>query len=65
MVKSIDTVLAQIALEGCRSLYYCRDSNQPRVEVPNLIDLKTLYTQERNNWYHSNRSCFYIRQTFA
>jgi hypothetical protein len=40
MVKSIDTVLAQIALED--ALYYCWDSNQSKVEVPNLIDLKTL-----------------------
>jgi hypothetical protein len=27
--------------------YHCWDSNKPRVEVPNLIDLKHVLSQER------------------
>jgi cystathionine beta-lyase/cystathionine gamma-synthase len=45
MVKSIDTVLAQIALEDAIP-YIIEIPTNPRVEVPNLIDLKMLF-QER------------------
>jgi hypothetical protein len=41
MVKSIDTVLAQIALEAMPYIIAEIPTN-PRVEVPNLIDLKML-----------------------
>jgi hypothetical protein len=45
MVKSIDTVLAQIALED--AIYIIAEiPTNPRVEVPNLIDQNAL-TQER------------------
>jgi hypothetical protein len=41
MVKSIDTVLAQIALEDA-FLILLQRFQPTRVEVPNLIDLKML-----------------------
>jgi hypothetical protein len=46
MVQSIDTVLAQIANEDAVP-YIIADSNKPKVEVPNLIDLKNVLSQER------------------
>jgi hypothetical protein len=41
MVQSIDTVLTQIALEDAVP-YIIEIPTNPRVEVPNLIDLKML-----------------------
>jgi cystathionine beta-lyase/cystathionine gamma-synthase len=47
MVQSIDTVLAQIALEDAVPYIIAEIPTNPRVEVPNLIDLKNALSQER------------------
>ena len=47
MVQSIDTVLAQIALEDAVPYIIAEIPTNPRVEVPNLIDLKNALSKER------------------
>lgn len=47
MVKSIDTVLAQIALEDAVPYIIAEIPTNPRVEVPNLIDLKNALSKKR------------------
>ena len=47
MVQSIDSVLTQIALEDAVPYIIAEIPTNPRVEVPNLIDLKNALTQER------------------
>jgi hypothetical protein len=47
MVQSIDTVLAQIANEDAVPYIIAEIPTNPRVEVPNLIDLKNVLSQER------------------
>jgi hypothetical protein len=46
MVQSIDTVLAQIANEDAVPYIIAEIPTNP-VEVPNLIDLKNVLSQER------------------
>jgi hypothetical protein len=41
--KSIDTVLTQIALEDAVPYIIAEIPTNPRVEVPNLIDLKKCF----------------------
>lgn len=47
MVQSIDTVLAQIAIEDAVPYIIAEIPTNPRVEVPNLIDLENALSQER------------------
>lgn len=47
MVQSIDTVLTQIAKEDAVPYIIAEIPTNPRVEVPNLIDLKNALSQER------------------
>jgi cystathionine beta-lyase/cystathionine gamma-synthase len=47
MVQSIDTVLTQIANEDAVPYIIAEIPTNPRVEVPNLIDLKNVLSQER------------------
>tara|TARA_R110002126_G_scaffold291479_3_gene453087 strand:- start:14903 stop:16747 length:1845 start_codon:yes stop_codon:yes gene_type:complete len=47
MVKSIDTVLTKIALEDAIPYIIAEIPTNPRVEVPNLIDLKNVLTIKR------------------
>ncbi len=47
MVQSIDTVLSQIANEDAIPYIIAEIPTNPRVEVPNLIDLKNVLSQER------------------
>jgi cystathionine beta-lyase/cystathionine gamma-synthase len=47
MVQSIDTVLTQIAHEDAIPYIIAEIPTNPRVEVPNLIDLKKVLSQER------------------
>ncbi|CAM3656629.1 PLP-dependent transferase [Flavobacterium gelidilacus] len=47
MVQSIDTVLSQIANEDAVPYIIAEIPTNPRVEVPNLIDLKNVLSQER------------------
>jgi len=47
MVQSIDTVLAKIAIEDAIPYIIAEIPTNPRVEVPNLIDLKRVLSQER------------------
>ena len=47
MVKSIDTVLTKIATEDAIPYIIAEIPTNPRVEVPNLIDLKSVLTKKR------------------
>lgn len=47
MVQSIDTVLSKIAAEDAIPYIIAEIPTNPRVEVPNLIDLKRVLSQER------------------
>ena len=47
MVKSIDTVLTKIATEDAIPYIIAEIPTNPRVEVPNLIDLKNVLTKKR------------------
>jgi cystathionine beta-lyase/cystathionine gamma-synthase len=47
MVQSIDAVLAQIAIEDAVPYIIAEIPTNPRVEVPNLIDLENALSQER------------------
>jgi cystathionine beta-lyase/cystathionine gamma-synthase len=47
MIQSIDTVLAAIANEDAVPYIIAEIPTNPRVEVPNLIDLKNVLSQER------------------
>jgi cystathionine beta-lyase/cystathionine gamma-synthase len=47
MVRSIDSVLAKIANEDAVPYIIAEIPTNPRVEVPNLIDLKNVLSQER------------------
>ncbi|WP_339836383.1 cystathionine beta-synthase [uncultured Flavobacterium sp.] len=47
MVQSINTVLTQIANEDAVPYIIAEIPTNPRVEVPNLIDLKNVLSQER------------------
>lgn len=47
MVQSIDTVLSEIALEDAVPYIIAEIPTNPRVEVPNLKDLKAVLTKER------------------
>lgn len=48
MVQSIDTILSQIALENAVPYIIAEIPTNPRVEVPNLQDLKAVLSKERN-----------------
>jgi cystathionine beta-lyase/cystathionine gamma-synthase len=47
MVQSIDTVLTQIALEDAVPYIIAEIPTNPRVEVPNLIDLKNCFKERK------------------
>jgi cystathionine beta-lyase/cystathionine gamma-synthase len=47
MVQSIDTVLAKLAMEDAIPYIIAEIPTNPRVEVPNLMDLKRVLTQKR------------------
>ncbi len=47
MVQSIDTVLAEIAKQGAVPYIIAEIPTNPRVEVPNLINLKEVLSKER------------------
>ena len=67
MVQSIDTVLAQIALEDAVPYIIAEIPTNPRVEVPNLIDLKNALSQERKTASGSSAidPVFILDQTFC
>ena len=48
MVQSIDTILAQIALEDTVPYIIAEIPTNPRVEVPDLHDLKTVLSKQRH-----------------
>jgi hypothetical protein len=47
MIQSIDSVLTKIANEDAVPYIIAEIPTNPRVEVPNLIDLKHVLSQER------------------
>jgi hypothetical protein len=62
MIQSIDSVLTKIANEDAVPYIIAEIPTNPRVEVPNLIDLKHVLSQERKSyWYDCYRSRFYFR----
>ncbi len=67
MVKSIDAVLAKIALEDAVPFIIAEIPTNPRVEVPNLDDLKTVLTKKRttNSGTIAVDPVFILDQTFC
>jgi hypothetical protein len=66
MIQSIDSVLTKIANEDAVPYIIAEIPTNPRVEVPNLIDLKHVLSQERKSyWYDCYRSRFYFRPHFV
>lgn len=67
MVKSIDAVLAEIALEDAVPFIIAEIPTNPRVEVPNLDDLKAVLTKKRttNSGTIAVDPVFILDQTFC
>ena len=67
MVQSINTVLTQIANEDAVPYIIAEIPTNPRVEVPNLIDLKNVLSQERktNKGTIAIDPVFILDQTFC
>ncbi|MCG8235566.1 PLP-dependent transferase [Tenacibaculum finnmarkense] len=67
MVKSIDAVLAKIALEDAVPFIIAEIPTNPRVEVPNLDDLKAVLTKKRttNSGTIAVDPVFILDQTFC
>ena len=67
MVQSIDFVLNQIAKEDAVPLIIAEIPTNPRVEVPNLLDLKAVLTRERKTpgGTIAIDSVFILDQTFC
>ncbi|MCD8415372.1 PLP-dependent transferase [Tenacibaculum dicentrarchi] len=67
MVKSIDAVLAKIALEDAVPFIIAEIPTNPRVEVPNLDDLKAVLTKKRttNSGIVAVDPVFILDQTFC
>ncbi|MEE9407862.1 MAG: cystathionine beta-synthase [Polaribacter sp.] len=67
MVQSIDTVLAKIANENAVPYIIAEIPTNPRVEVPNLIDLKEVLSRERKtaNGKITIDPVFILDQTFC
>ncbi|MCD8448161.1 PLP-dependent transferase [Tenacibaculum dicentrarchi] len=67
MVKSIDAVLAEIALEDAVPFIIAEIPTNPRVEVPNLDDLKAVLTKKRttNSGIVAVDPVFILDQTFC
>ncbi|TDE05410.1 PLP-dependent aminotransferase family protein [Flavobacterium hiemivividum] len=67
MVQSIDTVLAKIAIEDAIPYIIAEIPTNPRVEVPNLIDLKRVLSQERKTAFGTIAidPVFILDQTFC
>ncbi|MBE7659356.1 PLP-dependent transferase [Tenacibaculum finnmarkense] len=67
MVKSIDAVLAEIALEDAVPFIIAEIPTNPRVEVPNLDDLRAVLTKKRttNSGIIAVDPVFILDQTFC
>ena len=67
MVQSVDTVLSQIANEDAIAYIIAEIPTNPRVEVPNLIDLKNALAKERKtaNGQTAIDPVFILDQTFC
>lgn len=67
MVQSMDTVLNEIALEDAVPYIIAEIPTNPRVEVPNLQDLKAVLTKERKTATGETAidSVFLLDQTFC
>ncbi|MCD8431162.1 PLP-dependent transferase [Tenacibaculum finnmarkense genomovar ulcerans] len=67
MVKSIDAVLAKIALEDAVPFIIAEIPTNPRVEVPNLDDLRAVLTKKRttNSGTIAVDPVFILDQTFC
>jgi len=67
MVQSIDTVLAEIAKADAVPYIIAEIPTNPRVEVPNLIDLKSVLSKERKtaNGDMAIDPVFILDQTFC
>ncbi|MCD8439302.1 PLP-dependent transferase [Tenacibaculum finnmarkense] len=67
MVKSIDAVLAEIALEDAVPFIIAEIPTNPRVEVPNLDDLRAVLTKKRitNSGIVAVDPVFILDQTFC
>ncbi|MCD8445851.1 PLP-dependent transferase [Tenacibaculum finnmarkense] len=67
MVKSIDAVLAEIALEDAVPFIIAEIPTNPRVEVPNLDDLRAVLTKKRttNSGTIAVDPVFILDQTFC
>lgn len=67
MVQSIDTVLTQIATEDAIPYIIAEIPTNPRVEVPNLIDLKNVLSQKRKTASDTTAidPVFILDQTFC
>ncbi|EDM44636.1 monooxygenase family protein [unidentified eubacterium SCB49] len=67
MVKSIDTVLENIAKEDALAYIIAEIPTNPRVEVPDLVQLKAVLSQERTtaNGTKAIAPVFILDQTFC
>lgn len=67
MVQSIDYVLNQIALDDAIPYIIAEIPTNPRVEVPNLIDLKNVLSKQRktNTGLNAIAPVFILDQTFC
>lgn len=67
MVDSIDTVLSQIAIEDAIPYIIAEIPTNPRVEVPNLMDLKNVLSKKRKsaNGSIAIDPVFILDQTFC
>ena len=67
MVQSIETVLTKIATEDAVPFIIAEIPTNPRVEVPNLIDLKNVLSKKRitKNGENAIEPVFILDQTFC
>ncbi|AOW18286.1 cystathionine beta-synthase [Polaribacter vadi] len=67
MVQSIETVLTKIATEDAVPFIIAEIPTNPRVEVPNLIDLKNVLSKKRitKNGKNAIEPVFILDQTFC
>ncbi len=67
MVQSIETVLTKIATEDAVPFIIAEIPTNPRVEVPNLIDLKNVLSKKRitKNGEKATEPVFILDQTFC
>ncbi|UAM97362.1 PLP-dependent transferase [Polaribacter litorisediminis] len=67
MVQSIDTILAKIAIEDAVPYIIAEIPTNPRVEVPNLIDLENVLSKKRTtaNGATAIDPVFILDQTFC